>query len=53
MCSSDLAQVGGWPLERVQRARGWFTSFGTCSVTDPVRDLEALGLRPTLDRSPA
>jgi len=47
------AQVAAWPVGRVQRARGWFTSFGTCSVTDPVRDLEALGLRPALGGSPA
>lgn len=25
-------------------ARRWFTSFGSCSVVDPVRDLTALGL---------
>ena len=27
-------------------ARRWFTSFGSCSVLDPVRDLTALGLLP-------
>jgi hypothetical protein len=30
-----------------------FTSFGTCSVLEPVDDLVALGLLPALDRTPA
>jgi hypothetical protein len=25
-------------------ARRWFTSFGSCSVTEPLEDLHALGL---------
>ena len=50
--SAVAAQIAGWPLDRVRRGRGYFTSFGTCSVTDPVRDLEALGLRTALKRSP-
>ncbi len=28
----------------VARARRWFTSFGSCSVDEPVADLRALGL---------
>lgn len=41
-----------WPGERAQRARASFTSFGTCSVLEPVDDLVALGLLPTPDRIP-
>ncbi|MFC5909822.1 hypothetical protein [Streptacidiphilus monticola] len=29
---------------RLARARGRFVSFGTCSITDPITDLTALGL---------
>ena len=66
MCSSDLAAaerwlrqddpgalVGGWSPDRVARARAVFTSFGTCSVLEPVDDLVALGLLPTLERTSA
>jgi hypothetical protein len=38
--------VRGWSAEQVQRARRTFTSFGTCSVAEPVADLVALGLLP-------
>jgi hypothetical protein len=38
------AQVAGLPPDRVAAARASFRSFGTCSVTDPLRDLIALGL---------
>ncbi len=38
------AAVLGWPADRVARARAAFTSFGTCSVLEPVTDLVALGL---------
>lgn len=41
-----------WPGDRAQRARASFTSFGTCSVREPVDDLVALGLLPTPDRIP-
>jgi hypothetical protein len=47
------ALVGGWSPDRVTRARAVFTSFGTCSVLEPVDDLIALGLLPSLDRTPA
>ncbi|ADB74620.1 hypothetical protein [Geodermatophilus obscurus] len=47
------ALVGGWSPDRVARARAVFTSFGTCSVLEPVDDLIALGLLPSLDRTPA
>ena len=30
--------------EDLGRARRWFTSFGSCSVTEPLDDLLALGL---------
>ncbi|MFG1922033.1 hypothetical protein [Cryptosporangium sp. NPDC048952] len=39
-----VAVVKGWSAERVGRARAAFTSFGTCSVTEPIDDLIALGL---------
>jgi hypothetical protein len=32
--------------ERIVRARRWFTSFGTCSVEEPVAELLALDLLP-------
>ncbi len=43
--------VGSWPTDRPPPARRWFTSFGSCSVTEPVDDLVALGLLhpPTSD----
>ena len=47
------AAVGAWPADRIARARAVFTSFGTCSVLEPVRDLVTLGLLPTLERTPA
>jgi hypothetical protein len=47
------ALVSGWSPDRVARARAVFTSFGTCSVLEPVDDLIALGLLPSLDRTPA
>jgi hypothetical protein len=36
----------------VSSARRWFTSFGSCSVTDPLDDLIALGLVPDLEEKP-
>ena len=36
-----LARAG---RRRVAGARRWFTSFGSCSVTEPLDDLLALGL---------
>ncbi|SDO71012.1 hypothetical protein [Geodermatophilus sp. DSM 45219] len=45
--------AGGWSPDRAARARAAFTSFGTCSVLEPVDDLVALGLLPSLDRTPA
>ena len=47
------ALVGGWSPDRVARARTVLTSFGTCSVLEPVDDLIALGLLPTLERTSA
>ena len=35
--------------ERPRRARRWFTSFGSCSVTEPLDDLIALGLLESHD----
>jgi hypothetical protein len=40
------AQVAGLAPDRLAAARSSFRSFGTCSVTDPLRDLIALGLLP-------
>ena len=47
------ALAGGWSPDRAARARAVFTSFGTCSVREPVDDLTALGLLPAPDRVPA
>jgi hypothetical protein len=38
------AQVDALGVERTAAARRLFTSFGTCSITDPLRDLIRLGL---------
>ena len=48
-----VTAVRTWPGSRVARVRAAFTSFGTCSVTDPVLDLIGLGLLPSPDRIPA
>ena len=42
-----------WSPERAGRVRATFTSFGTCSVLEPVDDLVALGLLPLPERIPA
>lgn len=43
-------ELRSWSPARAERARALFTSFGTCSVLEPVDDLLALGLLPTLER---
>ncbi len=48
-----VSALRAWPAEQSAGARGVFTSFGTCSVLEPVDDLVALGLLPALDRTPA
>jgi hypothetical protein len=48
-----VSELRAWPAERWARARAVFTSFGTCSVLEPVDDLVALGLLPALERTPA
>ncbi len=40
------AVVGALDSGDVGRARRWFTSFGSCSVTDPLDDLRHLGVLP-------
>jgi hypothetical protein len=40
------AAIRSWTPERAARARALFTSFGTCSIAEPVADLVALGLLP-------
>lgn len=47
------ALAGGWSPDRAARARAVFTSFGTCSVLEPVDDLVRLGLLPSLERTSA
>ncbi len=42
--------VRTWPVDRAARARAVFTSFGTCSVLEPVDDLVTLGLLPSPER---
>lgn len=39
-----VAALRTWPPQRDARAREAFTSFGTCSVLEPVEDLISLGL---------
>ena len=46
-----VTAVRSWSAERAARARAVFTSFGTCSVTEPVDDLVALGLLPSQERT--
>ena len=41
--ANALAQAAG--SEDLTRARRWFTSFGSCSVQEPLDDLIALGLQ--------
>lgn len=41
-----------WPGDRAERARAFFTSFGTCSIREPVDDLVALGLLASPDLIP-
>jgi hypothetical protein len=48
-----VAALRTWTPDRVARARTSFTSFGTCSVLEPVDDLVALGLLPSRERTPA
>jgi hypothetical protein len=44
------AAVRTWPADRIARARGVFTSFGTCSVLEPVDDLVRLSLLSPRER---
>jgi hypothetical protein len=44
------AALRTWSSARATRARAAFTSFGTCSIDEPVRDLVALGLLPSPER---
>jgi hypothetical protein len=48
-----VASLRTWDADRAARARALFTSFGTCSVTEPVDDLVSLGLLPSPERMPA
>ncbi len=47
-----VGALRSWTPERATRARSTFTSFGTCSVLEPVDDLVTLGLL-TGERIPA
>ncbi len=44
LASTDAAALAATPAEDLQRARRWFTSFGTCSIDEPRHDLRDLGL---------
>lgn len=48
-----VAALRAWPGHRAGRVRALFTSFGTCSVLEPIQDLVALGLLPSSERIPA
>jgi hypothetical protein len=39
-----VAEVGGLPEPAVRAVRQVFASYGSCSLAEPVADLEALGL---------
>lgn len=39
-----VARLQSLPAQDAGSVRTWFTSFGTCSVTEPIDDLIALGL---------
>lgn len=45
------ADLGTWSSGRALRVRSAFTSFGTCSVAEPVADLDLLGLRSAVQVS--
>jgi hypothetical protein len=45
-----VATLCTWPPQRAARARAVFTSFGTCSVLEPVDDLVRLSLLPSPER---
>jgi hypothetical protein len=47
------AAIRTWSAGTVARARAVFTSFGTCSVLEPVEDLVTLGLLPPVERTSA
>ncbi|MEV5826756.1 hypothetical protein AB0L25_14360 [Spirillospora sp. NPDC052242] len=44
--ASVAARVAALPPDRTAAARAAFTSFGTCSITDPLTELADLGLLP-------
>jgi hypothetical protein len=46
-------RVDAWTSAQRAHVRALFTSFGTCSVTEPVEDLLSLGLVPAPERIPA
>src|SRR4051794_9430972 len=46
-------RVDTWTSALRAHVRTLFTSFGTCSVTEPVEDLVSLGLLPAPERIPA
>jgi hypothetical protein len=47
------ARVAGMEKPRAREVRRWFTSFGTCTTSEPLADLRALGLVPTEPATPA
>ena len=48
-----VAALRSWPAARAAHARAAFTSFGTCSVREPVDDLVRLRLLPAPEGIPA
>ncbi|QNN54810.1 hypothetical protein H9L09_03480 [Nocardioides mesophilus] len=49
----DVRRLVEEHAEGLAGARRWFTSIGTCSVTEPLADLAALGLLPDLPATPS
>jgi hypothetical protein len=40
----ELGDLPALPLDELERARHWFTAFGTCSIAEPLEGLQALRL---------
>lgn len=46
------SSLRGWTSDSAGRVRGWFRSFGSCSIDDPVADLVGWGLLDESEEGP-